>query len=229
MLGDEVVETVEKGRRGGFRRFRGLRRRGVLGDSGCLDGLRDFGKAGAVDERFAPTGRDPTFAFEAAPNGQHRQLHQVGGGSLNDGVDRGAFREVERFATASAPNAGERAAPSEERLNEPAPGAVVENAVEKGQNARVSREKRVDVSGGFRSAYVDRFREPERRLPVNEPEVDRFRFAAHIRRYVGLRDAEETAGDERVNVFAVRERPPKLRVAGKVRQNAEFDLAVVAT
>ena len=70
-------------------------------------------------------------------------------------------------------------------------------------------------------------REPERRLPVDDSEVDRLGVAAMLRRHHQRRHAENLGRGARVDILAVAERVHQHRIARHVRQQPQLDLRII--
>ena len=75
--------------------------------------------------------------------------------------------------------------------------------------------------------YADILRQRKRRNPVHDAEVDRFGPAAKQMAHLFQWDAEDLGRRHRVEVFSRKERFPHGGVAGDMRQQPQFDLAVV--
>ena len=70
-------------------------------------------------------------------------------------------------------------------------------------------------------------RETERRLPVNDAEVDRLRRAAVLGILRHRTDAKNFLGGARVNVLPGAERFDQHGIFGKMRQDAQLDLRII--
>ena len=70
-------------------------------------------------------------------------------------------------------------------------------------------------------------RETERRLPVHDAEVHRFRVAPMFRRDHQRRHAENFRRRARVDVLAIAERFHQHRIARHVRQQPQLDLRII--
>ncbi len=105
--------------------------------------------------------------------------------------------------------------------------AVVERADHEFGDAAVGVKIAVDERGGFFLRDAEALGETERALAVDDAEVDGFGAAALGGGDFVERDAEDLAGDERVDVVVAFEGGAHGGVLRVVGQDAELDLRVV--
>ena len=111
----------------------------------------------------------------------HGQLDQVRRRTLDDRVDRCAFRKVS-LARRAAPNAADGAAPAEDGTNIAACAGIL--PVSRARNSstpRIAIEIGVDECRRFVLVDVQLLRQAERALPVNHAKIHRLGAAPHLR------------------------------------------------
>ena len=86
-----------------------------------------------------------------------------------------------------------------------------------------------DVIARFPARYAQLIGQPESRNAVNNAEINRFGAAAHFRRHLGHRHIKHFRRGHGVNIIAVQERIFQRGNIGHMRQDAQFNLAVIGT
>ena len=157
---------------------------------------------------------------------EHRALHDVGGCALDRCVD-GHVLGGDALACVGRVDLGQRAAAAEHRARflvlARVLQAVVEVALHAGQRAEVG----LDELARLRRLHAGLLREAARAHAVHEAVVDDLRLVAQLRRHHVRQQAVDDRRRARVDVFALLERLDERLVARQVREDAQFDLAVV--
>ncbi len=119
------------------------------------------------------------LALQAAINGDHGQLHQVGGRALNDRVHGRALGQVPRTAGVG-PHSFDRAAAAEDRRHVALLAALGQRLDQEPLDARVGFEITIDEFRGRRAIDAQLPRKTDLALPVDRAEIHHFRLAAHV-------------------------------------------------
>src|SRR5262249_28898547 len=93
--------------------------------------------------------------------------------------------------------------------------------------AAIGFEVPVDERGGFFVRNAEAFRESKGALAINDAEVDRLGAGTLGGSDFRKRDAEDLAGDERVDVVVAFEGSAHGGVVGVVRKDTELDLRII--
>src|SRR5207248_1971005 len=123
--------------------------------------------------------RRPALLLWRDPN--HRQLNHIGRSTLQGSVDRGTFREISGRGNAAV-HVGNRAATPEQTYGHAGAANLGDGVIDETAHTRVALEVSTNVQFGFLAIDSQLLRQSERRLPVDDPEVDGFRIAALLGR-----------------------------------------------
>ena len=156
----------------------------------------------------------------------HRHLDDVGVRALHDEVDGEPLAERARLPVRGA-QLRHRAPPAEQARRVAVARGVLDRPRDEVLDVREAGEVRVDVRLRLLARDLEVLGEPERRDPVDDPEVDHLRDRALAGRQLGRVHAEHLRGGRRVDVLAAREGLAQLRLAGDVREDPQLDLRVV--
>ena len=170
--------------------------------------------------------RGAPLVSQAPVDGDHGGLDHVRGRALHDEVDGEALPETAGLAVAGL-ELRHRAPAAEERRRVPVALGLLDRPLDEVLDVREARQVRVDVGLRLLARDVEVLGEPERRDPVDDPEVDHLGHVALVLRELGALLAQHLGGRRRVDVLAARERLAELRLAGDVREDAQLDLRVV--
>ena len=122
---------------------------------------------------------------------------------------------------------GDGPAPAEQARDVAVARRLLDRPLDERLHVREAREVRVDVLLRLLARDLEVLGEPERRDPVDDPEVDHLRDVALVLRQRRRLLAEHLGRGRRVDVVAAQERLAQLRLAGDVREDAQLDLRVV--
>src|SRR6185503_2890348 len=153
--------------------------------------------------------------LEGGMDADHRDFDEVGGRSLQRRVGRRALAEG---ADIEVPVAELRDVPppTEQRLDEPAVARFLDRAIEPRAHAGKALEVALDERLRLLERDPQLARQRHGALPVDCREIDRLGARPHVRRDLGLFDAEDDGGGLPVDVAAALERGDELRIAGEM-------------
>src|SRR5262249_2293012 len=194
---------------------------GVFGDGGIWHLEDEF----VVNLEQQP-GRALSVA-QVAVDFDHRFFYEVGGGTLDDGVDGealsgGAHGRVARIDVVDA------AAAAEDSLDIAVLAGVGDAMVEERADARVAGEVAIDELLGLATTHACLAGQAEGGLAVDDAEVDGLRAGPLLLRYVSRRHGEELAGDEVVDVLVFGKSVPERLIPAEMGEDAQLDLRVIS-
>ena len=156
----------------------------------------------------------------------HRHLDDVRRRALHDRVDGEPLAERARLPVADA-DLRNRPAAAEQRRHVAVALGLLDRALDEVLHVREAREVGVDVLLRLLARDLEVLGEPERRDPVDDPEVDHLGDVALVLRQRRRVLAEHLRRRRRVDVLVARERLAQARLAGDVGEDPQLDLAVV--
>ena len=156
----------------------------------------------------------------------HRDLDDVGGGALDDRVDREALAELARLPVARA-DLGDLAAAAEQRRDVAVLLGLRDRVGHELRDGREALEVAVDELLRLLLLDLQAVGEAVGGEPVDDPVVDHLRLRAHADRELVGRGVEDGGGGLRVHVLAAVEDLLQHVLAGDVGEHAQLDLRVV--
>ncbi len=159
----------------------------------------------------------------------HGDLHDVGGRTLDRGVDRFPFRPVARVHVQPRRRAEFREipAPAEHGFDKPLQGSLVLGVFHKVADAGESFEIGGYEFFGFGKRHIGGAGQPEGGLAVKQPEVDRLGMPPHRGRDLRQRHSVHRRRRRGVDILAAAEGFGHPRVLRHVRRQAQFDLGII--
>src|SRR5207237_6607790 len=110
-------------------------------------------------------------------------------------------------------------APAEQGRRVAVPPRLLDRSLDEVLNVREAREVRVNVGLRLLARDLQVLGEPERRDPVDDPEIDHLRDRALARCQLRRINAENLRRSRAVDVLAAREGLAELRLAGNVSED----------
>ncbi len=172
------------------------------------------------DPALEPLGLQPVVATE------HRDLHDVRGGSLDDRVDRQPLAQLSRLALAR-PKLGDRSTPAQQGRDVARCGGPLDHPLTEPPDRREAFQVGRDEFLALGPGNVEPVGQPEPGKAIDDPEVDHLRAGAlGVVDLVRL-DVEDLGGRCAMDVKALAEEALQHLVLSHLRQDPELDLAVV--
>ena len=195
-------------------------------DAGSLLGLRLRG----LHDQFVVDGQNQAaghfFVPQALPHPHHSQLDYVRSGALNGGV-AGHALAAGAHVEVGAGQLRQGAAAAEQGGHIAVCLCIRDGLVHIAAHAGKSRQIVLEEGVRFLHGHADILGKAVCALAVHDTEVDSLGRGAQPGRHLALRDAVDLGGGAAVDVLAVQKGLLHMRVPGDMRQNAQFDLAVI--
>ncbi len=169
-----------------------------------------------------------TFALHSGMHINHGQLHDVGSGALNGGVDGISFRMPPHRLVARI-DVPQIATSAQQRLHVALRTRRGHLVVDVFFDAGIGREVAVDDFFGFGPRKRRLIAQSKRGHPVNDAKIDRLRVRTLLARHLREGHAKNLGRRSRVNVLAAPERLQHRGILAHGGNDAQFNLRVVGT
>src|SRR5579872_5345823 len=193
-----------------------------------LEALEFFG--GALEKKLVVDlqnhARAKFFRDQAAVDFDHGEFDEIGGGSLERRVHRGAFGEIAQVGLRRI-DFGNRADAAEHGARDAGLARFGDLAFEIFFDAAVAVEVSGDEFRGFFLVDLQILREAKGGEAVDDAEINYFGGAAMLGSLGKGRDVENFLCGARVNVLGAAKGFDENRVLGKMREDAQLDLGII--